>query len=165
MKEIIEKISSYNLFNYLLPGALYASLSERITNFQFIQSDIIIAPFFYYFLGMVISRFGSLIVEPMLRGLSFLMFADYKDFVSVSKTDSKLEILSEANNTYRTFTALFVILGLTKLYELAVKSFSIKDFTTSIFVFALLFVLFISAYKKQTNYITKRIEAEKDAAS
>ena len=39
MKEIIEKISSYNLFNYLLPGILFAAFGDYITAYKIIQDD------------------------------------------------------------------------------------------------------------------------------
>src|SRR4030042_1443125 len=102
MKEILDKLSSYNLFNYLLPGIIFVILAGKITHYSFVQEDIILGAFLYYFIGLVISRFGSLVIEPLLKCLSFVQFADYKDFVSTSKKDDKLELLLEVNNTYRT---------------------------------------------------------------
>lgn len=82
MKELLDKISSYNLFNYLFPGILFAILSKEITTYSFLQENLIIGVFVYYFIGLVVSRIGSLIIEPILRKLSFLKFADIKDFIS-----------------------------------------------------------------------------------
>jgi len=110
MKEIIEKLSSYNIFNYLLPGIVFSILTSKFTSTNLIFDNLIIGAFLYYFIGLVISRVGSVIIEPLLKRIKFLKFADYKDFVSVSKTDNKLEILSEANNMYRTFVSMFSIL-------------------------------------------------------
>jgi hypothetical protein len=42
-----------------------------------------------------------------LKKISFLKFALYSDFVSASKNDTKLGVLSEADNMYRTFSASF----------------------------------------------------------
>ena len=67
MKEIINKLSSYNLFNYLLPGTVFVALTEAFTSFPFAQDDLLIALFLYYFIGLIISRIGSLFVEPFLR--------------------------------------------------------------------------------------------------
>lgn len=159
MKELIDKISSYNLFNYLFPGILFAVISKEITKYSFLQENLIIGAFVYYFIGLVISRFGSLIIEPILRKLSFLKFADYKEFISVSKKDSKIELLSETNNMYRTLSSLFTLLLLLKLYELIESKLPIlKDYDSYILLVLLLF-MFLFSYRKQTNYITKRIKS------
>ena len=162
MKEILEKISSYNLFNYLLPGALFAAFAEWTTDYKIIQDDIVIGLFLYYFIGLVISRIGSLLIEPLMRFVKFVKFSEYADFVIVSKDDTKLDTLSEVNNTYRTLCSLFICLLLTKLVAFMAAKFSISTTVTGYSVFGLLLLLFAFAYRKQTDYITKRIDAKKD---
>jgi len=115
MNELLNKLSSYNVFNYLLPGIVFAVLAGEIIHYPIVQRDILTGAFLYYFVGLVVSRFGSLIVEPLLKALSFVKFAHYKDFVAVSHEDAKLEVLSEVNNTYRTLASLFSLLLLLKL--------------------------------------------------
>ena len=102
MKDLLDKLSSYNLFNYLFPGVLFAVLSKEITTYLFLQENLITGAFRILFHRTLVSRFGSLLIEPILRKLSFLKFADYKDFISASQKDSKIELLSEINNVYRT---------------------------------------------------------------
>src|SRR3990167_4030735 len=116
MEKIIDKISTYNLFNYLLPGVLFVVLAKSFLFIDFTQGDIVLDVFIYYFVGLVISRFGSLVVETLLKAVKFLKFAKHEDFVNASKNDPKLEVLSQENNTYRTFIAMFVLLLLSKLY-------------------------------------------------
>lgn len=159
MKEIIDKITSYNLFNYLLPGILFAVVAEKLTPFSFVQENIIIGAFVYYFIGLVISRFGSLIIEPFLKKITFLKFAPYSDFVSASKNDLKLEVLSEANNMYRTFSALFILLLLLKFYSLIQFKFTAIEAYNPYILIILLLVMFLCAYRKQTKYITNRIKS------
>ncbi len=159
MKEILNKLSSYNLFNYLLPGIIFVALASKITHYSFIQQDIIIGAFLYYFIGLIISRFGSLVIEPLLKRFSFLQFVDYKDFVSASKKDEKLELLSEVNNTYRTLSSLFILLFLLKLYEnIEGRYYFLKEWG-AIILMVLLLIMFLLSYRKQTSYITKRIKA------
>jgi len=159
MKELLSKISSYNLFNYLLPGIIFVAVTNKLTHYSFIQENIIIGLFLYYFIGLVISRFGSLVIEPVLQKVSFIKFADYNNFVAASKNDEKIEVLSEANNTYRTLCSLFVFLILLKVYEKIEDSFLfLKDYSGMIVV-VLLLVMFFFAYRKQTLYIIKRIKA------
>jgi len=160
MKELLDKISSYNLFNYLLPGVLFVYILDKFTIYSFNQENLIAGAFVYYFIGLVISRFGSLIIEPTLKKVSFLKFVDYADFVSASKKDLKIEILSEVNNMYRTLCSMFILIFLLKFYEMIEYRFSILEGSGSYILVALLLIMFLFSYKKQTKYITKRIKAD-----
>ena len=159
MKELLDKLTSYNLFNYLLPGIIFVILASKYTHYTLIQQDIVIGVFLYYFIGLVISRFGSLAIEPFLKYISFAKFADYKDFVNASKKDEKIELLSEVNNTYRTLCSLFILLFLLKLYEKVECIIPILKEWHAIILMALLLAIFLLSYIKQTSYITKRIKA------
>jgi len=159
MNELLSKLSSYNLFNYLLPGIVFTVLAGEIIHYPLLQRDILTAAFLYYFVGLVVSRFGSLIIEPLLKAISFVKFADYKDFVAMSQKDAKLDVLSEVNNTYRTLASLFSLLLLLKLYVKLEGNFpSLHGWGPTILA-VLLLVLFLFSYRKQTSYITKRIKA------
>lgn len=162
MKDLLDKLSSYNLFNYLLPGILFGLISKQFLGYNFIQDDILVGAFLYYFIGMIISRFGSLIIEPFLRKISFLQFSEYKKFVSAAKKDDKIELLSEVNNTYRSITSMLVLTILIKFYQRLQLSFEISDETTLYSVIVLVLIMFTFSYKKQTSYITKRIEANEN---
>jgi hypothetical protein len=160
MKELLDKISSYNLFNYLFPGVVYAVIMEYWTKTTLIQENILASAFLLYFIGLVISRMGSLIIEPILKKIGFVKFADYSDFVKLEKDDKKLEILSEANNMYRTLTSLFLIILMSKAYFLIAGKYDFQG-QTNIWVISIsLFILFLFSYRKQTSYITKRIKAK-----
>ena len=161
MDELFKKISSYNLFNYLLPGILFVSVVEIVTDYSLVQDDIIIGLFVYYFIGLVISRFGSLIVEPLLKKAKFIKFASYNDFVTASKKDSKIELLSEANNMYRTIISLFILLVLLFFYNYFEYKFLIPPQLSIFILIVLIIIMFLYSYKKQTSYITKRIDANK----
>lgn len=165
MKDLLDKLSSYNLFNYLLPGVVFAAIASKITKFSFIQSDIIAGVFLYYFIGLIISRFGSLAIEPFLKWTSFLRFADYSDFISASKNDPKIELLSEVNNTYRTICSLFVLLLLLKLYEITETWIPILKEWNNTALILLLLIMFLCSYRKQTSYITCRIQASQQKNS
>jgi len=159
LKELLSKLSSYNLFNYLLPGVVFVIAADKLTRYSLMQADIIISLFLYYFIGLVISRFGSIAIEPILRGISFLKFADYKDFIAASKKDEKIELLSEVNNTYRTLCSLLVLLLLLKGYEKIEAHFTFLRDYAGIVVLGLLLVMFLFSYRKQTLYVVKRIKA------
>jgi len=160
MEKLLNKLSSYNLFNYLLPGIIFSILLEKITDYSIIYKDIMIEAFLAYFIGLIISRVSSLIIEPLLKKIKFVKFAEYKDFVLATESDKKIELLSESNNMYRVFISLFFILLIIVLYERFLESIFV-GYTSYILIVGLL-ILFLFSYRKQTSYITKRIEIFKN---
>jgi hypothetical protein len=158
-KDLLDKISSYNIFNYLLPGILFVFITKEITGYSLIQENNLIGVFIYYFIGLVVSRFGSLFVEPFLKKIRFLKFSEYKYFVLASKKDSKIELLSEVNNTYRTILSMLLILSFEYVYIYIKTTFNISHNLTSVIITLITTTIFLFSYRKQTNYITKRIDA------
>lgn len=161
MSNLLEKISSYNIFNYLLPGALFAFIGARVTHYSLMQADLVAAAFVYYFMGLVISRIGSLLLEPVLKKIGFVNFADYGTYVVASKKDATLEVLSEVNNTYRTLCSLLLSIGSLKIYEIAEMHFNFPSGTDFTVLVVGLLILFLFSYRKQTSYITRRVHAVK----
>lgn len=157
MKELVDKISSYNLFNNFFPGIIFAAIADKITSYPFLQKNLIVGLFVYYFIGLVISRVGSLLVEPFLKKVKLLKFEDYNDFLTACKNDQKIELLSEINNMYRTISSLFILLIALKVYEWIENSYpALKSYGIFLLIVFLL-LLFIFSYIKQTNFINKRI--------
>lgn len=159
MKELLDKLSSYNLFNYLLPGTIFVASAERMTAHRFSQSNIVVELFVYYFVGLVISRFGSLAVSPLFQWIRFTQFAPYKDFINACTHDAKIELLSEQNNVYRTLCALFVALPVFKALDVLALKYRVGGRTALLVIFVGLSVLFAFAYRKQTSFVRKRVEA------
>lgn len=159
IKIILDKLSSYNIFNYLLPGVLFVFLTKEVTGYDLIQENHLVGGFLYYFIGMVVSRVGSVFIEPILRGIKFLKFKDYKFFVQASKLDNKLELLSEVNNTYRTILSMLILTCLEYVYMWLKSKYNISHEITLVIATTFITLLFLLSYRKQTNYITKRIEA------
>jgi len=157
MKDLLEKLSSYNIFNYLLPGIVFVVLADAFTKSKLVQQDILLGAFLYYFIGLVISRLGSIVLEPLFKWSRFVHFTDYADFVSASKKDNKLEVLSETNNMYRTFCSLFALLGILNIYECLLLRFPILGEWNAAFLIVGLLALFSFSYCKHTEYITRCI--------
>jgi hypothetical protein len=157
LSEFLDKITSYNLFNYLLPGAVFAYFAESRLEIKLVPDDLVTAAFVYYFLGVVVSRFGSLVLQPLLKKLRVLKSEPYTAFLSASEKDAKIEVLLEAANMYRTLLSAMTILLLLAAY---LKIEAIYPYLTHwrgpIGGCALTFI-FLFAYKKQTDYIISRI--------
>ena len=162
MKELLDKLSSYKLFNNLFPGIIFSLIVTRMTSIQIIQKDILLGVFLYYFIGLIISQFGSLVIEPILKKISFLKVADYKDFVEASKKDEKIETLSEANNMYRTIVSMLILVCTLKFYDYLLLKWTALQKYGIVILIILLLTVFLFSYRKQTNYITKRIKTNID---
>jgi hypothetical protein len=157
MKELLDRISSYNLFNYFFPGIAFAILSEVTTGFSFRSGNLLIDVFSYYLIGLIISRFGSLVIEPLLRRIGLIKFAPYSDFVKASARDAKLETLSEVNNMYRTLCSMSVLLPLLILYKVLEKKIHGLSFIRAWVLIIALIVCFLLSYAKQTRYVANRV--------
>lgn len=159
MKDLLDKITSYNLFNYLLPGIVFACLIKNVIGYDLVQDKELIGAFLYYFIGMVVSRFGSIILEPLLKYFKFVKFSNYADYVKASKLDAKVELFSEVNNTYRTILAMLVLLVILKVYKWVEIKYSITNDTGYILLVSSLLLMFLFSYRKQTEYVSKRVAA------
>lgn len=158
MKEIISKISSYDLFNNLFPGILFVVLLESTTNYNLPHDNIVESAFLYYFVGLMISRVGSLLVDPSLRKLKFVKFKPYPKYLAAEEKDELVKIYNLTNNMLRTLIALFLVL----LIPISLTWMNLTiDFSMGyikvVFVFILLLILLLS-YRKQTKFIFKRVE-------
>lgn len=162
MTDFLNKLSTYNIFNYLLPGVVFVVLNEFVTNISLLQKDIVTGVFFYYFLGLIISRIGSIIIEPFLKKIGFVKFAEYSDYVSAERNNDFIKILSEVNNMYRTLASTLFCLFIFKLYDLICKEISFFHENGIYIIIIFLFVLFLFAYRKQTSYITSRVAKHKE---
>lgn len=158
IKDLLDKLSSYNIFNHLLPGAVFCVIGTHISNVQFLQKDIISGFFVYYFVGVIISRIGSTLVEPFLKWTKFVVFASYDKYVAASRADAKIDVLSETNNMYRTLISLFICLLLLELYMVACNYYPWISEYKELAVFVTLVVMFSFAYRKQTKYIKARVD-------
>lgn len=164
-ENIIEKITRYNLFNHLLPSVVFVLIASYTFEFDIGKVSglgVVFVLFFAYFLGMVISRLGSIIVEPVLKWLGFIKFAKYEDFLNAVKVDTKIDKLSEENNVYRTYIAVFGTLLLLMTLKEVATYYGLSDDQVINIGLLLLFVLFLFSYRKQTSYIKKRITKTKD---
>jgi hypothetical protein len=157
MKDALEKLGTYNLFNYLLPGCVFSVIAEHYKLLTIRQGETIADLFIFYFVGLVISRVGSLILEPALKKVGAIKFGAYADFVKASASDPKIELLSEVNNTYRTLAAMFASLALLKLWTLTSSWLSLGVAFSQWGTIIAGLLLFIVSYRKQSTYVTSRV--------
>lgn len=158
VKLVFEKLSQYNFLTNILPGTVLCIILKYLVGYDLIPDDYYQAGIVFYFVGMVNSRVGSLIVEPILKAISWVKFAPYPEFLQAEKEDAKVTILSQENNVFRSYISVMFIslIGYTYKYtSLDLENLSSDD---SLILIIALFVLFLFAYRKQTSFVRKRVE-------
>lgn len=158
-EELLSKINSYNLFNYLLPGVIFSYLVKHYSTIPLKEdTNLVVAAFLLYFTGMILNRIGSIIIEPSLKQIKFIKFSPYEMYVKAEKNDKKISLLSEVNNTYRSILSTFFAFISLKLYEICLFEETTPNNFEVLLICFVVFTIFLVSYIKQTNYITKRVQ-------
>lgn len=160
LSSILSKISSYNILNYMIPGAVGLFFIDKVLEYTTIETwPAYIICIAVYFMGLVFNRFGSVVIEPWYKCWKIVIYTSYADFVKAERKDERLSTLSEVNNSYKTYTAEFFMLFITcMVYDLFSGTNLLCDWVRLLFLFAL-YVLFSFSYHKQAAYIGKRTKA------
>lgn len=157
MEKVVEKLDSYNILNNLLPGVVMVFLLRKELGINLVDDNMVEILFISYFVGMIISRVGSLVVEPICRIVKLVDHVTYEDFIRASKGDDKIELLSETNNSYRSFLTVGIIVLMGKLCVFLATKVSIPSSAVDIIMILVIIIVFACAYRKQTDYIVKRV--------
>lgn len=160
---MFDKLDAYNLVANLVPGAALA-YALIASGFPLPQPNEIGAFLLISFVvGVVTNRFGSLVIDPILRAdrVGFLHKKNYDSFVTSERHDAKLETIVANAGLYRTFFTA----GL--FYLLLLLGRCVLDFIAlpegAYFIVFVLFLMAVSffALKKEDDYIHRRIAKRK----
>jgi len=158
MSSIIEKLDSYQILTNLLPGAFFGLTLKLFFGMAFPTRNIGEDVVEYYFMGLIINRIGSLVVEPILQTLHFIKRAPYPDFAKAVNADSKIDTLSEMNTYTRSLLTCVLLLPVMRILQAVSSKWTWFSMNWEWVAIVLLVVLFLFAYRKQTNYVRKRVE-------
>jgi hypothetical protein len=158
---LAEKISEYNLFNYLVPGSVFMIALRYVAGVIPFENNVILFLLTAYFAGMALSRVGSLILEPVLLRAHLVSLSDFSEYVRAEKNDPKIATLLQEANAFRSMSAVFATLLLAKGALLLRPRFAHSDQIAAWICPAALLLLFMFAYRKMFRYIKQRVEAGK----
>lgn len=158
MEKLLEKISSYEILNNLIPGSLFGILLPFFVPVVYPGWSSLEKLIIAYIAGIIISRFGSLVITPLFLKCKFITHSLYENYIVASERDNKIDIFNSTSNMYRSLLSAFILLGVScVLYRIQVY-FAIPQ---SIFIFSgllTLIILMAYAYKKQTQFVSKRVD-------
>lgn len=159
MEQFLDKLSRYHILNNLIPGIAFLYIVNAIGIYSTAFDNAYGVFFIGYIAGMILSRLGSVIIEPWFKKWKIVNYAPYADFLNAERKDNKIMTLLEENNMYRTLVTMFLIILL--LYGCSlipiVNTFMHTKWATLVLI-ALLLLLYVLSYRKQTSYIRKRVE-------
>ena len=146
-----------NIFNYLFPGAVFSVLGGQLGIIDLPAGDIATALLIYYFVGLAISRLGSVVLEPLAKAVRFVSYSDYGAYLRACVTDPKIELMVEVSNTYRTLVMTFAAILLTALGNAAADRLHLEIEWRNVIMMVALMTLFAFSFRKQAAYVAKRV--------
>lgn len=157
MNSILKSLGSYQILTNFFPGVFFILSLKFFYGINFYFDTISENIMSYYFIGFIINRIGSLVVEPILMQLHFITFASYNEFARSAKADSKLDTLLEISNYIRSLLTCVLLLPLMSILHLLTLKWEWFFNNWKYCALILLIALFAFAYKKQISYIYKRV--------
>lgn len=158
---LLERISRYNIFNYLIPGSALVLIFKYYIGYTIPTMELYEAMLLYYLVGLVNSRIGSLVLRPLLTRIKPFQVKPYGEYLEAERKDPKIQDLMIDNNMYRSFVSVFLISTIGYLCGLvncsSISSCSVTPHLARLLGLLLLCVLFICAYRRQTRFIADRI--------
>lgn len=153
MDEIIKKVSAYDLLNALIPGGALVYSMKLLGYLDIDEAGALYLVILAYVLGLVGSRIGSLILEPV--GLKFgWINREYETFVKARKDDVELDRIATVANMYRTLAGSMIVLAVLALGVLvpgAQRCLLYVGYGVSCFL------LFLFGWIKQESYVSQRV--------
>lgn len=166
MTDLIKTIPIYNILTNLIPGTVLALLLNwfcGIDLFSLTDNGWFLAIMFY-FIGVVNNRIGSLLLTKSRYAFGNAVKHDYKEYVRAEQKDwkegiNKLQELERMAVEYRSYAAIFFILILGKIYSYIPSVINLNVEVQKEWLIVIgVFILFICSLRKQTRFISKRIE-------
>lgn len=158
MENFFEKISNYQFLNNLLPGTIFVSILNNYMSIIIKDDNLLVSLFIYYFMGIIISRFGSIVIEPILKKVKFVNYQTYSKYIFASNKDKNINLLLELNNLFRSMIAMLCLVALVAIYSKIQVVCPFLERNSKIILLLLLTVLFLFSFRKQTKFIFDRIE-------
>ena len=161
MSEALNKISAYEFFNVLFPGVLLWFYVANLFDIKITFTDNIISQSLFilcatYLVGLIVSRIGSLVLEPIAKKMKIIKW--HKDYYLAEMKDEKIKILLRDMNMYRSVMSLSLIVLVLTLYKhFLCGSIECSELLTRVISIVFIFALFTMSYRKQSILIIKRV--------
>ena len=157
MDKIFESLNHYDIVTCLIPGIVFCQLIDWLYGTKFIEENTITLMIISYVFGIIVSRIGSIIIEPLCKVSKIIVMADYEQWRKAASQCEEVKTLTTKSTVYRSWVALMLIQIILLLI------FPLSDFASNIGKCYLFFgqfivlILLILSYRKQIDYVCKRV--------
>lgn len=158
LTELLTKISSYNIFNNLVPGVVFSYMMDLVGVYTVSTGNLLTDLFVFYFIGVVISRVGSIFIEPVLKAARVVKYSEYSSYLLACEKDSKIPVLVEENNQYRTYISMLIMVISAVGVKWGLERYGVPAASVKFVIIGILLVMFVLAYRKQTGFIRRRVD-------
>lgn len=150
---VLAKISSYQLFNFIVPGASLLTILKFLYNMEIgVDENLGYFMLASYVVGLTLSRIGSVWIEGIMVSLKWIDGYDVSKYIEARKENMIVETMLSLANLYRTMGSLFVC----DIVVLLVTG-RVEGYCLHYLVYAVLTCLFIASFIKQYSYFKKSI--------
>lgn len=163
MANALSKISAYELFTIFFPGVLTVGYALWVLDIKISDNGIFQYVFMFcaaYLCGIVISRLGSILVQPLAKKMGFIDWSD--GYYIAEKHDGKISILQKDLNMYRSLVIASLIAIVLAIYSVLCGNMDEDMYMFLVISLLFLLVVSLSSYRRQSKYITERINAVKN---
>lgn len=150
MEELLKKISNYQIFNYLFPGALVTYYLEKLYQISLGEKNIFIVLCCYYVIGLITSRLGALSIETTIK--LFISFVSYSDYIKATKKDPLIHGMMSIANMYRTLCIIPLLMLILGPFKTNTQHTPITFYILT----AIAFFVFLFSYIRQIVFIIQR---------
>ena len=160
ISKLSEKISHYEFLVNLIPGSALCFILSYI-GYPILDYNMVVCIAICYLVGLINGRFASLVIEGLCRITKFIKWKEYEFYIAAKEKRPYIEKMQEEANMFRSFVSVFFV----SIIAYGVKQIlPLCDFLQQngfCILMALLFLLFLFSYRKQTNkYVVKNIDEE-----
>lgn len=161
MGSFAEKLSPYDFINNLFPGVLVSAFVAWSLDLSFIAEGVVSIVVYFcivYFVGIIMSRLGSLVLEPIFRKVRIAKW--HKNYYVGERDDPKIPTLLRDLNMYRSLVASSLFCCLISLAAVfitkTISCYTCLETMATLFIIA---VVFVCSYSKQSRSIYRRVDA------
>lgn len=158
LSKLSEAFSRYEILNNLIPGSALCFILSYM-GYPILDYSVGVCIVICYLVGLINSRFSSLVVEGICRNTKLVKWREYEQYNLAKKERPFLESLLESANMYRSFVSVFLIaLVAYGIQKILPECAFLQRYNLWILLSLLLF-LFLFSYRKQVNnYVVKNID-------
>lgn len=158
LKQILERLSQYNIVTNILPGAILCIILKYLVGYDlFFTGEWLLLGILFYFVGVINNRVGAVIIRPFFKWIHFIKPKPYSEYVRAEKKDVKLLTITTESSVFRSYVAVCFLSLLSILYKTIAEHCSFIANHTVLILLILLFILFAFSYRKQVKYAHDRI--------